>query len=156
MPDLIVVLNGVPAGVITHVSGRPRFTYVDDYAADFEATPLSLSMPLAVARGYDHRVTAPWLANLLPDDANVRERLARDFGARADSATALLEHIGRDCAGAVQLVAPSEISDVVSRPGSLEPVTVTSGRFRDREVEYHHELSRAGTMAPCGLGRANR
>ena len=93
MSDLAVLLTGRLAGVISHVAGRPRFTYLDDYADDPDATPLSLSMPLAAARTYDHRVTAPWLLNLLPDDANVRERLAREFGVPVGSATALLQHI---------------------------------------------------------------
>lgn len=123
MSDLVVVLNGLLVGTVTHASGRPRFTYVDDYAVDPDATPLSLSMPPAVGRTYDHRVTAPWLMNLLPDDANVRARLAREFDVSTNSATALLEHIGRDCAGAVQLVAPEDVEDVLTRPGGLEEVT---------------------------------
>ncbi|MGQ4600459.1 HipA domain-containing protein [Nocardia sp. R6R-6] len=123
MSDLVVVLNGLLTGAVIHDAGRPRFAYLDDYAADIDATPLSLSMPLAVGRTYDHRVTAPWLTNLLPDDANVRERLAREFGVQSGSATALLEQIGRDCAGAVQLAAPEDIDDVLTRSGSLEQVT---------------------------------
>ncbi|MEV6557504.1 type II toxin-antitoxin system HipA family toxin [Nocardia sp. NPDC051756] len=118
-----MILNGVLIGAVTHAGGRPRFTYADDYAANLDATPLSLSMPPAVGRTYDHRITAPWLMNLLPDDANVRERLAREFDVSPRSATALLEHVGRDCAGAVQLAAPEDVEDVLTRPGSLEEVT---------------------------------
>jgi len=123
MSDLVVVLNGLLTGAVTHAAGRLRFTYFDDYAADLDGTPLSLSMPVAGGRTYDHRVVAPWLMNLLPDDANVREGLAHEFGAPPGSATALLERIGRDCAGAVQLAAPEDVDDVLTRPGSLEEVT---------------------------------
>jgi hypothetical protein len=31
MSDLAVLLTGRLAGVISHVAGRPRFTYLDDY-----------------------------------------------------------------------------------------------------------------------------
>ncbi|WP_405166330.1 type II toxin-antitoxin system HipA family toxin [Nocardia sp. NBC_01499] len=123
MSDLVVILNRVLIGAVTHAGGRPRFTYLDDYVVDLDATPLSLSMPPVEGRTYDHRVTEPWLMNLLPDDANVRERLAREFDVSSRSATALLEHIGRDCAGAVQLAAPEDVEDVLNRPGSVEEVT---------------------------------
>jgi serine/threonine-protein kinase HipA len=123
MSDLIVVLNGLLTGTVIHDAGWPRFTYSDEYADDIDATPLSLSMPVASGRTYDPRITAPWLMNLLPDDADVRADLAREFGAPHGSATALLERIGRDCAGAVQLAAPEDIDDVLTRTGSLQEVT---------------------------------
>lgn len=123
MSDLLVVLNGQLTGAITHSAGRPRFSYLDSYAEDLDATPLSLSMPPAVGRTYDHRATAPWLLNLLPDDANVRERLAHEFGVPVGSATALLEHIGRECAGAVQLAKPEDVENVLAQAGSLDAVT---------------------------------
>ncbi|MEU1984814.1 type II toxin-antitoxin system HipA family toxin [Nocardia sp. NPDC019395] len=123
MSDLLVLLSGRVAGAVTHAAGRPRFTYLDDYTEDPDVTPLSLSMPVAAARTYDHRVTDPWLMNLLPDDANVRESLARAFGVRLGSSTELLEQIGRDCAGAVQLTTPEELEEVLTRPGGVEPVT---------------------------------
>lgn len=122
MSDLLVLLNGRVAGAVTHAGGRPRFTYLEDYADDPESTPLSLSMPVA-ARTYDHRITAPWLMNLLPDDANVREGLARALGVASADPTELLEQIGRDCAGAVQLATPEELEEVLTRPGRVEQVT---------------------------------
>lgn len=123
MPDLVVVLNRQITGAITHVDGKPRFTYLDGYASDPDATPLSLSMPLAVGRSYGHRVTAPWLSNLLPDDDQVRANWARELGVSASSATALLERVGHDVAGAVQLAAPDEIENVLAQSGSLEIVS---------------------------------
>ncbi|MFG1792771.1 type II toxin-antitoxin system HipA family toxin [Nocardia sp. NPDC049149] len=134
MSDLVVVLNGSLIGAVTHDAGRSRFTYLDDYAENIEATPLSLSMPLVAGRTYDHRVVAPWLMNLLPDDANVLDSLAREFDAQIGSATALLEHIGRDCAGAVQLILPKDVEDVLTRPGTLEIVTDAQIGQRLREL----------------------
>ncbi len=141
MTDLVVVLNGRLTGAITHKSGwQPQFTYVDDYADDDETTPLSLSMPLAAGRTYDHRITAPWLVNLLPDDANVRESWAREFGVPAGDTTALLQHVGLDCAGAVQLARPEEIDEVLSQYGSLEVVSEEQigARLRALETDPQH------------------
>lgn len=133
MADLVVVLNRQIIGAITHVDGKPRFTYLDEYASDPDATPLSLSMPLAVGRSYDHRVAAPWLSNLLPDDDQVRANWARELGVSASNATALLERVGHDVAGAVQLAAPDEIENVLAQPGTLEAVTdeLVGQRLRD-------------------------
>jgi serine/threonine-protein kinase HipA len=137
MVDLVVVLDRQIAGAITHVDGKPRFTYRDGYASELEATPLSLSMPLAVGRSYDHRVTAPWLSNLLPDDDQVRANWARELGVSASSATALLERVGHDVAGAIQLAAPEEIENVLAQSGSLEAVTDQLVGERLRELLSH-------------------
>lgn len=133
MTELAVALGGQLIGAVTQVAGRPRFTYFDGYANDPYATPLSLSMPLAMGRSYDHRITAPWLANLLPDDTQVRENWARELGVSASNATELLEQVGHDVAGAVQLAAPAEIEKVLARPGSLEVVSdaLIGKRLRD-------------------------
>jgi serine/threonine-protein kinase HipA len=134
MTDLVVVLNGRIVGAVTHDRGKPRFTYLDEYATDPDATPLSLSMPLAIGRLYDHRVIAPWLSNLLPDEDQVRENWARELGVSASSATALLEQVGHDVAGAVQLAASEDIDEVLAQSGYLEPVTEKQLGSRLREL----------------------
>jgi serine/threonine-protein kinase HipA len=48
-------------------------------------------------------VVSAYFENLLPDSVTIRKRLARHFGVTAQP-FALLEAIGRDCAGAVQLL----------------------------------------------------
>lgn len=137
MAELVVTLSGEIIGAITQVEGRPRFTYIDEYADDPDATPLSLSMPLAVGKSYDHRITAPWLSNLLPDDDQVRENWARELGVSASNATELLEKVGHDVAGAVQLAAPAEIENVLARQGSLEVVSEALIGKRLRELVSH-------------------
>lgn len=137
MTELVVALSRQIIGAITQVGGRPRFTYIDEYADDPDATPLSLSMPLAIGKSYDHRITAPWLSNLLPDDDQVRANWARELGVSASSATELLEHVGHDVAGAVQLAAPAEIKNVLDRHGSLEVVSDALIGKRLRELVSH-------------------
>ncbi|MFL0274307.1 type II toxin-antitoxin system HipA family toxin [Mycobacterium sp. SMC-19] len=137
MTELVVALSGRIIGAITQVDGKPRFTYIDEYADDPDATPLSLSMPLAIGKNYDYRVTAPWLSNLLPDDDRVRENWAREMGVSASNATELLEQVGHDVAGAVQLAAPAEIENVLARQGSLEVVSEAIIGKRLRELVSH-------------------
>ncbi|KAA1250204.1 type II toxin-antitoxin system HipA family toxin [Mycobacterium simiae] len=124
--DLAVVLNGRLAGTITHDFGRPHFTYADDYArAAGRLTPLSLSMPLRPGHTYRHQQTAPWLSGLLPEDNRVLEGWAAQYGVSARNTSALLRHLGRDCAGAVQLAPASDVDDVLAQTGHTEPITET-------------------------------
>ncbi len=137
--DLVVVLNGEIAGVVTHDFGRPQFAYTDDYAHTVH-TPLSLSLPLRAGHVYPHRTTAPWLAGLLPDDSRVRERWAREFDVSPQNSSALLEHLGRDCAGAVQLAPVDAIGDLLAQTGHIQPVTEADigARLRQLHTESDH------------------
>ncbi len=61
---------------------------------------------------HGHQVTSAFLWGLLPDDPRVVEFWARQHGIARTDAAALLAHVGEDCAGAVQIVAPERLSDV--------------------------------------------
>ena len=50
--------------------------------------------------------------NLLPDSTQIRERLAQKFSAKSASPFDLLVELGRDCVGAIQLLAVDETPDV--------------------------------------------
>ncbi|MGJ6127412.1 type II toxin-antitoxin system HipA family toxin [Mycolicibacterium sp. Y3] len=123
---LVVVLNRRLAGVITHDFGRPRFTYADDYArASGRLAPLSLSIPVRKGVTYPHQKVAPWLSGLLPEDKRVREGWAAEYGVAAGNTSALLRHLGRDCAGAVQIAPVEELADVLAQTGHTEPLSDT-------------------------------
>lgn len=133
--DLVVILNSRIAGTVTHEFGRPRFTYADTYLdGGGSKTPLSLSMPVRRGHLYSHQKTAPWLSGLLPDDPRVRDSWAAEYGVSAANPTALLRHIGRDCAGAVQIAPPHAVKEVLSQSGHLEPVTEAQVGARLREL----------------------
>ena len=122
--ELVVVLNRRLAGVITHDFGRPSFTYAADYArAAGRLTPLSLSMPVRKGVTYPHQKVAPWLSGLLPEDRRVREGWAAQYGVAAGNTSALLRHLGRDCAGAVQIAPVDELADVLAQTGHTEPLS---------------------------------
>lgn len=118
---LDVYLDGTLAGRLTQTSGGAlTFTYNADYLARPEPTPLSLSMPLAAPRHGNRAVTA-WLDGLLPDNPAVRQEWGRRFGVSARNPFALLRVVGRDAAGAVQVLPPDLApSDAARRSGRVQ------------------------------------
>lgn len=85
-----------------------RGTHVLNYASEWlrsdKRRSLSLSLPITGAREIRGQVVANYFDNLLPDNDRIRERLRRRFRTRDAQAFSLLEAIGRDCVGAVQLL----------------------------------------------------
>lgn len=72
-------------------------------------------MPLEFAE-HGHQATSAFLWGLLPDDPRVIDHWARSFGVSRTDAVQLLVHVGEDCAGAVQLVAPDKADHVLGAP----------------------------------------
>lgn len=118
--SLVVVLEDTVAGTLTRLAGgRLRFDYDSSYQERPLPTPLSLSMPVPVGSHAD-RVVTPWLWGLLPDNAAVLRRWAREFQASPSSPFSLLATpIGEDCAGAVRFVSPDDLEDALRRPGEV-------------------------------------
>lgn len=127
MKDTLVALaDGKTMGEVLLRGDRLSFCYSPDWQASESSFPLSLSMPL-VAQEHGHRVIEAFLWGLLPDNDGVLERWGRRFQVSARNPFRLLQHVGEDCAGAVQFV----------RPDRLEPLLVTDGpasiRWLDEE-----------------------
>jgi serine/threonine-protein kinase HipA len=113
--QLVAVFNGRAVGRVTRDSGgRLTFAYDDGWRRARGAYPLSLSMPLAAAE-HGHKPIEAFLWGLLPDNASVLDRWARQFQVSARNAFALMSHVGEDCAGAVQFVQPERLVDVAGR-----------------------------------------
>ncbi len=122
MPDkeLVVYMDGVRAGTVRQTpQGNTTFSYDDRYRRGEDATPLSLSMPLTQER-HPSRVTVPFLQGLLPDNDARLARLAAEHQTSTNP-FALLTHVGRDAAGAVQLLPPGvDSDDAAIRWGDIE------------------------------------
>lgn len=90
-------------------TGSITLDYTDDALARYPiGRPLlSVSMPLRPGHRYPPAVTGPWLEGLLPE-GEARTQIEAVFGVRRGDVFGLLEAIGRDCAGAVQLLPPGE------------------------------------------------
>lgn len=121
---LNVYLDGVLAGQLAQTAGGAlACAYDSTYTARANPTPLSLSMPLSGSR-HSNRVVASWLEGLLPDNLAVREEWARRFEVSPRNPFALLRHVGRDAAGAVQVL-PVDVDspDAAQRTGDVRRLT---------------------------------
>lgn len=118
---LHVYLDGVLIGTLTQArQGSMGFIYDDDYLALPDPTPLSLSIPLH-AGAHANRVVRAFLDGLLPDNQAVRERWGATYGVSANNPFALLRHVGRDVAGAVQILpAEAASTDAAQRSGDID------------------------------------
>lgn len=101
-------MNGLRVGVWSHSRSRvPVFRYDAAWIASDAARPLSLSLPMtfgnAELRG---AVVENYFDNLLPDSQAIRERIRTRYQTRSVQTFELLQAIGRDCVGAVQLLPP--------------------------------------------------
>ena len=113
---LDVWMNGERVGQWTVHHGEHRFAYADAWLLSPLARPLSLSMPLRPSREpYRTDVVQPFFDNLLPDSDEIRRRMMNRFGAASTSPFDLLEEVGRDCVGAVQLLRPDATAPDVHR-----------------------------------------
>lgn len=125
MRHLDVFMDGTLAGeIVEENSGRSSFTYTSDYQASDQSTPLSLSMPIE-RKSHPQRVLRPFLQGLLADSEGRLKQLGAEYGVSHNNPIALLEHVGADAAGAIQILPHgSESSDAATSRGD---VTVISG-----------------------------
>jgi len=105
MRSLNVFMNGALVGKWSYGLGEShRFTYDPQWIKSPVCRSLSLSMPINASAEIRGAVVANYFDNLLPDNEQIRKRLKTRFGTKSDRAFDLLEAIGRDCIGAVQLL----------------------------------------------------
>lgn len=85
-------------------TGADQLTYADAWLDSPERRPLSLSLPLAREPLRGPAVVA-YFDNLLPDNERILRRIRERHHAASTAAFDLLTAVGRDCGGAVQLLA---------------------------------------------------
>ncbi len=121
-------MNGDYVGEWTNSSGKPQeFVYAQQWLTSRITRPLSLSMPLTEGATYKGPVVERYFENLLPDSGDIRRRIGRHVGAHSDGAFDLLEKIGRDCVGALQLT--------VEREPAPDARGFTASPISDAEIE---------------------
>lgn len=105
MSALEVWMNGRHVAVWRQLrGGRDQLVYDSAWLDDAQFRAISLSLPVTASRELTSVEVRNYFDNLLPDDARVRERLRARYQARSAQTFDLLEAIGRDCVGAVQLM----------------------------------------------------
>lgn len=95
---LVGQLRRDPAGAIA-------FQYDAGWLAWMHTLPVSLSLPLREV-AYTGTPVLAVFENLLPDDGELRRRIAARTRAEGTDAYSLLNAIGRDCVGAFQFLPP--------------------------------------------------
>jgi serine/threonine-protein kinase HipA len=90
--------------------GAFAFVYDADWLAWEHTMPVSKSLPLRSQRYVGPPVIAVF-ENLLPDNADIRRRVAERIGADGTDAYSLLARIGRDCVGALQFLPEGQEPD---------------------------------------------
>ena len=105
MSELDVWMNGRHVGVWRKIRGdRDQLVYHDAWLKDPQFRPLSLSLPVTASREITSPQVRNYFDNLLPDNSQIKARLRSRYHVRSTESFDLLEAIGRDCVGAVQLM----------------------------------------------------
>lgn len=122
--SLNIFLDGTYVGEVQQSStGALAFSYDEEYRRRIDATPLSLSMPVSRAV-HPRRVVLPFLQGLLPDSPGRLDELAREFHTSAANPFGLLRHVGRDVAGAAQILPPGDDpSDAIGSRTAFSPLS---------------------------------
>ena len=107
MRTLDVWWDGRPVGQLTqNQHGELGFAYAPEWLNDAEALPLSVSLPKQ-AEPFTRRECRPFFGGLLPEEGQ-RDAAAQALGVSRGNDFALLDRLGGDVAGALQLVPPGE------------------------------------------------
>ena len=144
-PPLRVYLNGRLVGHLRRESsGAIDFIYDPTWLAWNNAIPVSLSLPLREDRYIGDPVIAV-LDNLLPDNNDIRRRLAERAHADGSDAYSLLTAVGRDCVGALQFV-----------PEGVD--AGTAGEVNAQAITEREIARRISDLArnPLGIGENDR
>lgn len=128
MSALGVWMNGRYVGAWQQVrGGRDRFSYDKGWISDPQSRALSLSLPMTSDAAITSAAVGYYFDNLLPDSQGIRDRIQARFNTRSANTFDLLEAIGRDCGGAVQLLPEGE------EPKDWDTLKVQ--RLKAKEVE---------------------
>jgi len=140
--------------------GEDELRYDDTWVASELARPLSLSLPLVQGQAHRGAVVHNYFDNLLPDSKHIRDRLAQRFKTRSTGAFDLLEAIGRDCVGAIQLLdegdVPANVQSIggtVLSEADIEKLLIHTVSTRGMGIEPEGELriSLAGAQEKTAL-----
>lgn len=141
MASLFVYMNGYEVGEYAQEkNGAQYFIYSDSWLAQRSAIPLSLSLPLTEKTHKGDRVYN-YFDNLLPDNPETRKRIQARFGAKTNQPFDLLEQIGIDCVGAIQLMCRQADVDIKK----IESIPLT-------EQQVAHQLRNYKTL-PLGMSK---
>lgn len=148
MSDLAVWMDGRGRiGTLSQIRGKMSFAYTPEALESGLGLPLlSVSLPTASRPARGAAVHA-FFNGLLPE-GEARRMIAYDFGIDPDDVFALLGALGRDCAGALILLAPDEAPPVHGAPAPVSEAHIAERirnlRFAPLGVDQELRVSLAG------------
>ncbi len=160
---LNIWMNGIPVGYWDTTRQGERLGYFNEWLTDEQARPLSLSLPFLPGNAaYQGQIVNDYFDNLLPDNDSIRRRLAQRHQTGGIDAFQLLAKLGRDCAGAIQLLpedeTPSDLFEIRGEILSVAKVaqllrTTTSAQTLGQGHDEDLRLSIAGAQEKTALLR---
>ena len=169
MSTLGVWMNGRHVGAWQQMrGGRDRFTYDKNWISDPQSRALSLSLPMTSDAAITSDAVGFYFDNLLPDSQGIRNRIHVRFATHSASTFDLLEAIGRDCVGAVQLLPEGEEPQDWDRikvrrlkPKEIEAVlrsvpTISAPLLNGTENHDDFRISLAGAQEKTALTKIGR
>lgn len=147
MSSLDIWMNGRHVGVWRRIRGnRDQLVYDAAWLGDPQFRALSLSLPVTASREVTSPLVRNYFDNLLPDNQRIRERIRDRYRTRSTETFDLLEAIGRDCVGAVQLMPEGQV------PVGWDRIESTLLKTRDVEAILRAVPTTAG---PLGVHQEN-
>jgi serine/threonine-protein kinase HipA len=164
MASLVIWMNGRRVGVWSQARGSSSFQYDPAWTEAADRRRLSLSLDFSPDNApHKGTVVDDYFDNLLPDSEPIRRRLQSRFGTDSREAFALLQAIGRDCVGAVQLLPedepPADVAKVkyeeLDEAGVEKAIaaTLSGGRTLGHVEEEEFRISIAGAQEKTALLR---
>ncbi|HZZ04043.1 type II toxin-antitoxin system HipA family toxin [Paraburkholderia sp.] len=160
---LSVWANGERVGVWSLPTRGPmEFAYDPAWVASPAGRPLSLSLPFTPSNeAHKGPRVLNYFDNLLPDSEAIRKRIAQRYQTDTLDPFDLLQAIGRDCVGAVQLLAvddaPTGVERIDGTPLSDSEIeamlarTVSSPALGARDEADDFRISLAGAQEKTAL-----
>src|SRR3984957_2634953 len=162
-------MNGRYVGAWQQVrGGRDRFSYDRDWISDPQSRALSLSLPMPSDAAITSIAVGFYFDNLLPDSQGIRDRIQTRFATRSANTFDLLEAIGRDCVGAVQLLPEGEepmgwdrLNVQRLKPKEIEAIlrevpTISAPLLNGIEQSDDFRISLAGAQEKTALTKVGR
>lgn len=159
---LSVWTNGQRVGTWTfNRRGEHSLQYDSEWISSAAGRPLSLSLPFIGDAPLKGERVRNFFDNLLPDSEAIRLRIASQFKTEGAEAFDLLQAIGRDCVGAVQLLGldeePSDVQRIMGTPISESEIealliqTTRSGPLGNLDNQENLRISLAGAQEKTAL-----
>jgi len=162
---LSVIANQQKLGTVLYHKKRLSFRYAPEWQTSSTAFPLSVSMP-PTRDEHSHETIEAFLWGLLPDNQSVLDQWGRQFQVSSRNVFRLIEHVGEDCAGAIQFIPEENEDALITQPYREQVQWLSESDFNERihlVLENHAsqrlssdlgQFSLAGAQAKIALYRS--